>query len=93
MGGGVFQDFGMNEQEFRSRYQRRSRPRQEPQNANPVAQLIVQFMPIFLILSYLILSSLTTQSQYFNFSQTSKFSHKRITKNLNIVYYVERDFI
>ena len=51
MGGG-FADFGMNENEFRNRYQRRRRNRQEPENRGPLAHLI-QFMPIIMILSYL----------------------------------------
>ena len=66
-GGGMFQDFGMNENEFRNRYQRRRASRQQPQNVSPMMAMFTQFMPIILILSYLVLSSLMVKSQYFSF--------------------------
>ena len=90
--GSGFADFGMNENEFRNRYQRRRRTtRQQPENRTPLQQ-IIQFMPILMILSYLILNSLMVKSPYFSFQKTSKFPYKRTTSGLNVQYFVAADF-
>jgi len=83
-GGGFEDTFGMNGEQFRQRYQRRgqTRSRQEPaQPRNNLVAMIIQFFPIIVILSYLLMNPLFAKSQFYSFSRTNRFPHRRVTTN------------
>jgi DnaJ family protein B protein 12 len=95
-GGGFEEAFGMNNDQFRQRYQRQRQPRtrqagpQAPRNT--FVAMLIQFFPILVILSYLVMNPLFAKSQYYSFNRTHRMPTKRMTNNLRIQYFVGEDF-
>jgi len=85
----------MNNEQFRQRYQRRrhnSRQNQQQQPRNNFIAMLIQFFPIIVILSYLLMNPLFMKSQYYSFQRTNKFPHRRVSMNLKIQYFIGDDF-
>lgn len=94
-GGGFEEAFGMGGTQQRQRQQqqqRRRRPADENRKPQNLAQMIVQFFPIIVILSYLLQNPLFMKAQTYSFKQTNKFAYKRVTRNLNVQFFVAEDF-
>jgi len=83
-GGGFEEAFGMNNDQFRRRYNNRgprNRQHHQQQPRNNFVAMLIQFFPIIVILSYLLMNPLFMKTQYYSFNRTNRFPHRKVSKN------------